>query len=68
MNDYLTVYKIWRTDGSGVSHLVRAEKIWDAHKAARKIFGNGYSFSCAEATAEEIEQASPGEIMDAKTE
>lgn len=62
MTDYLTVYEAHRTDEVKQSILIRASTIGMARLAARKVFGEGVSFSVRTATKDEIAQAR--EIID----
>lgn len=62
MTNYLTIYEVHRTDTVKQSVLIRASSIGLARLAARKIFGEGVSFTVRTATKDEITQ--PREIID----
>ena len=62
MIEYLTIYKAHRTDQTKQSILIRASTIGIARLAARKVFGEGVSFTVRTATKDEIAQAR--EIID----
>lgn len=62
MTDYLTVYEAHRTDRVKQSVLIRASSVGLARLAARKVFGEGVSFTVRTAMKDEIAQAR--EIID----
>lgn len=65
MTDYETIYVARYTGTEEIArktYLIEADQIGKAHRAARKLFGEGKSFAVREATPAEVETAKEKDI------